>query len=88
MAKEIKAETKPVKKTEKNKNGKPGFFARLGKKFKDTFSELKKVTWPTFPKVLKSTGIVLGVVLIFMVAVTAIDSGLLELLKWLTNLGA
>lgn len=83
MAKEANSEKKPVKKAEKKREKKPG----LGKKIKDTFSELKRVTWPTFPKIVKSTGIVIGVVLIFVVAVTLIDSGLLAGLKWLTNLG-
>ena len=31
--------------------------------FKELFSELKKVTWPTFPQVVKQTGIVLFVTL-------------------------
>lgn len=44
-------------------------------------SELKKVTWPKFSKVLKQTGVVLAVVLFFLVIVTAIDFGLTELLK-------
>ena len=34
---------------------KPNIFVRMGRKLKETFSELKRVTWPTFPKVLKST---------------------------------
>ena len=44
------------------------------------FSELKKVTWPDFAKVMKQTGIVLGVVFVFLVVVTAIDFGLQQLL--------
>ena len=75
---EIKA--KEAKKTKK-KDGKPNFFKRIGIKIKDVFSELKRVTWPTFPKVVKKTGIVLVVVLAFLVVITAFDSGLLELLQ-------
>ncbi len=45
------------------------------------FSELKKVTWPKFPTVVKQTGVVLAVVLFFMVIVTAFNLGLSELLK-------
>lgn len=63
------------------KDKKPGFFKRLGAKIKDVFSELKRVTWPTFPKVVKKTGVVLVVVLVFLVIITAFDTGLLELLK-------
>ena len=40
---------------------------------KETFGELKKVSWPSFGKVVKATGIVLAVVLIFMVAIFGID---------------
>lgn len=70
---------KDVKKTKKNK--KPNIFKRIGGKLKDVFSELKKVTWPTFPKVVKQTGIVLVVVLIFLVVISAFDFGLLQLLS-------
>jgi preprotein translocase SecE subunit len=74
---ENKKETKKVK----DKNKKPNFFQRTGAKIKDTFSELKKVSWPTFAKILKQTGIVLVVVLIFLVVITGFDYGLLQLLK-------
>jgi len=65
----------------KNKEKKPG----LGKRIKDVFSELKRVTWPTFPKVVKATGVVLVVVLIFTVIVTGINFGLQALLDLATN---
>ncbi len=78
--------SQPVKEKQKNApkkraDKKPGFFKRMGAKIKDVFSELKKVSWPTFPKVVKQTGVVLAVVLIFLVVITAFDTGLLELLK-------
>lgn len=66
---------------------KPNFFVRMGRKFKETFSELKRVTWPTFPKVVKSTCVVLVVVLVFTVVVTGINYGLQELLKLVTQIG-
>ena len=65
----------------KDKEKKPG----LGKRIKDVFSELKRVTWPTFPKVVKATGVVLVVVLIFTVIVTGINFGLQALLDLATN---
>lgn len=74
-----KAEKKDAKKTKKNKE--PNFFQKIGAKIKDIFSELKKVSWPSFGKVLKETGIVIAVVLIFLVIITAFDSGLLALLR-------
>ena len=53
----------------------------MGAKIKDVFSELKKVSWPTFSKVVKQTGIVLVVVLLFLIVITAFDFGLLQLLN-------
>lgn len=77
----VPAEKKEEKKVKKDK--KPNFFKRLGAKIKDIFSELKKVSWPTFPKTVKQTAIVLVVVLAFLIVITAFDFGLYELLKLL-----
>jgi preprotein translocase SecE subunit len=71
--------SKSAKKVQKTK--KPNIFKRMGAKIKDVFSELKKVSWPTFSKVVKQTGIVLAVVAIFLVVITAFDFGLLQFLK-------
>ena len=49
---------------------------------KETMSELKKVSWPSFGKVMKQTGMVISVVLIFMLLVVGID----QLLIWLLSL--
>ncbi len=57
------------------------WFKRLGNKLKRSFSELKKVNWPTFPEVIKNTGVVLLVVLSFTVVVCLFDAGLGALLK-------
>ena len=65
----------------KKKDKKPGFFSKLGSKIKDVFSELKKVVWPSFGKVVKQTGVVLVVVVLFLIVITAFDYGLLNLLK-------
>ena len=58
----------------KTNNNKPSWFVRAGAKIKETFSELKRVTWPNLPTVFKTTGVVLAVVAAFLVAITAIDS--------------
>ena len=58
----------------KTKNKKPNWFRRVGAKLKETFSELKRVTWPSFTTVLKTTGVVLVVVLAFLVVVTGVDA--------------
>ncbi len=79
---------KPAKKADPRKaNKKPNIFVRMGKRLKETFSELKRVSWPTFRKVLKSTGIVLAIVLVFTIVVTGVNVGFTELLKFITNLG-
>jgi len=72
-----------AKETEK----KPNVFVRMGRKIKEVFSELKRVTWPSFGKVVKATCVVLVVVLIFTVVVTGINFGLQKLLELLTNVG-
>ena len=72
----------------KNKNKKPSWFKRAGAKIKETFSELKRVTWPKFGTVVRTTSVVLVIVLAFLIVVTAVDLGLAELLKLLTNTGA
>ena len=67
---------------------KPNIFKRIGRKFKEVFSELKKVSWPTLPKAVKQTGIVLVVVVAFLVTIGIIDFGLSALLKVITKVGA
>ncbi len=64
----------------KTKNKKPNWFRRVGAKIKEVFSELKRVTWPTFPTVLKTTGVVLVIVFIFLVITTGVDAGFAYLL--------
>ena len=65
----------------KTKNKKPGWFRRAGAKIKEVASELKRVTWPSFPTVLKTTGVVLVIVFVFLAVVTGVDALLLFLMK-------
>ncbi len=69
----------------KAKNKKPNWFKRMGAKIKETFSELKRVTWPKFTTVLKTTGVVLVIVAAFLLIVTGVDLGLMKLLGLLTK---
>ena len=66
----------------KNKKQKPNWFKRAGAKIKETFSELKRVTWPKLPTVFKTTGVVLVVVAAFLAVVTGVDA----FLGWLLGL--
>ena len=49
---------------------------------KGTIDELKKVSWPSFGQVVKQTGIVLAVVVVFLVVLMGFDA----LLGWLYQL--
>ena len=66
----------------KTKNKRPNWFRRVGAKFKETFSELKRVSWPKFTTVLKTTGVVLVIVAAFLAIVTGVDA----LLGWLLGM--
>ena len=61
--KQEKLKNKKQKKDKKEKKG--GLFRKL----KEAWSELKKVTWPGFSSVVKKTGVVILVVLIFTVVI-------------------
>lgn len=78
---------KDIAPTKGKKDGKDNkfvlFFKRIGTGFKGIISELKKVSWPTFGKVMAQSGVVLVVVLFFLVVLGAFDSGLTALLKLL-----
>lgn len=64
-----KQEKLKAKKVKEKKEKKGGLFRKL----KEAWSELKKVTWPTFATVVKKTGVVILVVLIFTVVIFGID---------------
>ena len=81
--KELKEQKKQEKLKKKNlkkekKEKKPGLF----KKLKEAWSELKKVTWPTFGQACKQTGVVLLIVIIFSLILLGINL----LLGWLFGL--
>ena len=63
------------------KNKKPNIFKRIGVKFKEIFSELKKVTWPSFSTVMKQLGCVLVIVVLVLAIIMLMDLGLGYLLK-------
>lgn len=75
------ADQKKKDKTKK-KEKKPNV---IGKKLKEVGSELKKVSWPSFSKVVKQTSVVFAVVLIFTAVLLGIDKLLGELFKLLIS---
>ncbi len=70
---EKKSEDKKNNVKDKKKAKKEKGQNKIAKKTKETFSELKKVSWPTFGQVVKKTGVVLAVVIIFTVVLFGID---------------
>ena len=68
------------KSNKKNKDGKVSF----GRKVKDSFSEIKRVSWPTLGKTVKQTGMVIGVVAVCTLLLFGVD----RLLGWLFTLFA
>ena len=71
-----------MKGTKNSDTKKPNIFKRMWKGIKEIISELKKVSWPTFAKVMAETGIVLAVVVFFLLIILGFDS----LLAWLFTL--
>lgn len=69
--KDAKENNKTKKTNDKKKDKKEK--GKLKRKAKETFSELKKVSWPSFGEVCKKTGVVLVVVLVFAVVIFGID---------------
>lgn len=49
---------------------------KFGAKVKGLFGELKKVTWPSFSKVVSQTGVVLLVTVLFLAVLMLMDTGL------------
>lgn len=76
--KEVKNSKKSTKK-EKKQN-------KLAKKLRETGSELKKVSWPSFKTVVKQTGVVLVVVVVFLIVLFGIDRLLSLLFDWFVSL--
>lgn len=74
--------SKDKKKDIKKKDRKDKEKKSIARKTKETVSELKKVTWPTFGEVVKKTGIVIVFVLIFGLFLFGVNT----LLGWLAGL--
>lgn len=82
-----RAEEKSSKENIKQKGKKPAKEKKkFGRRTKETFSELKKVSWPTFKEVVKKTGVVLAVVIFFALVLFGVDR-LLSLLYGLFTAG-
>ena len=65
----------------------PGLGTRMAKYFRDTKGEFKKVVWPTFPTVLRNTGVVLALCVVLGVIICLVDFGLGALVDLMLSLG-
>jgi preprotein translocase subunit SecE len=54
-------------------NKTPGFFARIGKYFRDSKGEFKKIVWPSRKQIWNNVAVVLVMVVIFAVATWGLD---------------
>lgn len=83
MAKDLAkaAESKAKDKKLKEKKNKKKFLAF----FKDMITEMKKVTWPTWPDLRNYTLTVLGFVFVSAIIIGAMDFGLAKLFHWLSD---
>ena len=75
---EVKAKDVAKNKAKKEKVKKP---SKIKAALKSTGNELKKVSWPKFKDVVKQTGIVLVVVLVFALVLLGLD----KLCSWLVG---
>ena len=71
--KEDKEKLKKDKKDYKNKAKKAKNDKPKRNFFKSTFSELKKVSWPSFKQTCAKTGAVISIVFVFMLVVLGLD---------------
>ena len=87
-------EEKVQEKTQKSaKDAKPakkkgrGLGKRMAKNFRDLKGEFKKIIWPTFPTVVRNTGVTLAMCAIMGLIICVIDFGLSKLVELFVSLG-
>ncbi len=64
------------------KTNKKPFFARIKKYFKDTKSELKKVTWPSKEQLKQNTAVIIAFIIAIGIFLFIFDA----IFAWLTSL--
>ena len=63
-----------------------GILAAIGRKFRETYYELKKVTWPTKKDVVNYSAVVLVFMVAMGIVIGVIDLGAGKLIDLLVNL--
>ena len=78
------------KKSKKTVEKKENVLVRLWKKFvklcKDTFGEMKKVTWTSKTDLIKNTKLVLATMVAIALVIAVIDTGFAYLINWVSGL--
>ena len=72
--------------TNLTKTNKPSFGTRVKKFFRDTKSELKKVTWPTKEQLIHNTGVIIAFIIMITIILSLLDVAFAQLFKVLTNI--
>ena len=72
--------------TNLTKTNKASFGTRVKKFFRDTKSELKKVTWPTKEQLIHNTGVIIVFIIIITIILSLLDVAFAQLFKMLTNI--
>ena len=74
------------KKKKASKSDKPRLGARIKKFFKDFKGELKKIVWFDRKSTIKSTGVVIVCLVAVSAVISLLDLGLNSLITWIGNL--
>ena len=93
----VKTDNQPEEKVQKSakdgKDAKPakkkgrGLGKRIAKYFRDLRGEFKKIIWPTFPTVLRNTGVTLAMCAIMGLVICVMGLGLGRLIQLFVLLG-
>ena len=84
---EVESDSKTTKDAKPVKKKGPGLGKKMAKFFRDTKGEFKKIVWPTFPSVVRNTGVTLAMCAVLGLIVCVVDLGLSALIKLMTSLG-
>ncbi len=79
--KKLPAKKKDAKPAAKKGNGFKMFFVKIGNAFKNTWHELRKVTWPTKEKLINYCIIVILMTIFLMVIIGLLDMGASSLIQ-------
>lgn len=74
-------------KAKKNHEDTPFVPAGITKYYRDIKGEFKKIVWPTFPAVLRNTGVTLAVCALLGLVICLFDAGLGALVNLLLKIG-